>query len=127
MNQKRKNVRTSTPTKGKQTNSVSNNIDDNHSSNNFAFYSNMISDFQDLENFKVIPENADVESENEDKDLQNAVNMMINENESFQNAGKNELRTKTDFIKSKHSNDLYNLIQHENNSENIQYTLPTNS
>ena len=109
--------------------------EDNNSLNNFAFYSNMMSDFQDLENFKVIPENADVESENGERELQNAVNMIISENESIRdirdnnnyNMGKNELKTRTDFIKSKYSNDLYNLIQHDHDSENIQPTIPTQS
>lgn len=46
MNHKRKNVKTSTPTKNKQVNNQ-NLIEDSNAMNNFQFYSNMMKDFQD--------------------------------------------------------------------------------
>jgi hypothetical protein len=63
MNQKRKHIKTSTPTKSKQfaqNGGQGGNIGGVNGENNGQhFYTNMMKDFEDLDNFCAIPENAE--------------------------------------------------------------------
>lgn len=63
MNQKRKHIKTSTPTKSKQfaqNGGQGGNLGGVNGENNGQhFYTNMMRDFEDLDNFQAIPENVE--------------------------------------------------------------------
>lgn len=111
MNNKWKNIKTSTPTKSKQHNAnfnnnsnqnVENPTNNNNNSNNVHFYSNMMKDFGDLENFQAIPENNKVQ--NEIKYSNNSMNILETAEQEIMEQNNNKyslLKTRTDFINSK--------------------------